>query len=350
MPFGVRMAIACLTVFAASFSLHGQDAAACQKGLDQIKNKDYVNGQASLWNCVESGSGGHAEAFYLTLTYRVLQNYGSGLEMTEAALKRSPNDVDFLYLAAYLHYRRNETKASMLFLSKAYRVRQDDWRVHQLFALNYIIFKMPDAVELELSKAISLNPGNAELHYQLGRLYYSEEHFQKSIEEVNRAIAITPDYPQAFDSLGLAYEALQNFERAGESYRKAIELEHKLGIKDEWPLIDYGTMLFREESAQAGLPYLLEAVEINPLSAKANYQTGRAMRSLKRYDEAEKFFEKTIAVDTSYAYAYYQLGTLVRERGDGPRAALLMEKYKSLIDSEKNTGTYNPSSTAHMAR
>lgn len=344
----MRFAI-CFILLVTALPLSAQNST-CQEGLTQVKRGDHVNGQSSLWKCVESGLGNETDAFYLTLTYRTLKNYDSGLGKAKLTLERFPENVDLLYLAAYLHYRRNETKDSMLLLSKAYKENPNDWRIHQLFALNYIIFRMPDAVELELNKAISLNPANAELHYQLGRLYFSRERFEKSIEEINRALALMPDYPEAYDSLGLSYEALQDFKRAGENYRKAIELDRKYGIKDEWPLIDYGTMLFREESPQAALPYFLEALEINPLSPKANYQAGRATRFQKRYEEAAKYFQKTVDADPTYAYAYYQLATLAQQKGDRQRASVLMDKYKALIDKDTGTGTYNPSATAHMAR
>jgi tetratricopeptide (TPR) repeat protein len=334
----------------AAVGLQAQTANPCPAGSEQFKKQDYTAAQASLWDCVESGVASSADALDLALTYRTLKNYDSGLSRAAADLKRSPDNVNLLYLAAFLQYRLNDSKDSMVLVSKAYKIQPNDWRLHQLFALNYIVFRMPDAVESELKTAIRLNPENSELHYQLGRLFFSEEHVEQSIEEINRAIQLTPDYPQAYDSLGLSYESQANFTKAAESYLKAIALNRKLGLRDEWPLIDYGSMLLRQDSAQAAVPYLLEALEINPLSANANYQAGRAMRLLKRYDEAQKYFEKTIALDPSYSYAYYQLANLVRERGDNQRASLLMSKYKELIDRETGSGTYNPSSSAHTAR
>jgi tetratricopeptide (TPR) repeat protein len=238
----------------------------------------------------------------------------------------------------------------MLLLSKAYSIDPEDWRIHQLFALNYAVFEMPYSVELELKKAIRLNQTNAELYYQLGRLYFSEERFEESIEQSKRALSIKADYPEPYDSLALAYEGMGQSKEAGDNYRKAIELDRKYGIKDEWPLIDYGTLLLHEESPEVSLPFLMAALEINPSSPKANYQTGRAMRALNREQEAEKYFAKTIASDPSYSYAYYQLATLLLKRGDGQGGAALMNKYKALMDHEKRPGTYRASDSEHMAR
>src|SRR5437868_4148016 len=131
-----------LLLFVIAASLNVQAPPACQAGLDQVKSGDYIRAQSSLWACIESGSGSPTHTFYLTLTYRELKNYDSGLSKANAVLKQAPDSVEFLYLAAFLHYRRGENKDSMLLLSKAYKHAPNDWRIHQLFALNYITFKM----------------------------------------------------------------------------------------------------------------------------------------------------------------------------------------------------------------
>jgi len=264
-----------------------------------------------------------------------LKNYDSGLSKTDAALKQNPDNVEMLYLAAFLHYRRGESKDSMLLLSKAYKLDPNDWRIHQLFALNYITFNMNEAVEAELKKAIALNPNNAELEYQLGRLYFTLNRFDESIAAMKRALAITPDYPEVYDNLGLIYGGLREPKLAEESFSRAIEIDRKQGIKDPLPLINCAKFFFFYEAApEKSLPLLSQALEMNPRIREANYQMGRVLQALHREAEAEKYFEKTIEVDPSFPYAYYDLGKLLQKRGDNARAAVLLDRFKVL--TEKN--------------
>src|SRR4051794_27536974 len=336
----VRISIrsAAVSVLLSGFCVYADDPAPCPAGLDQYSRGNYRIAQDLLSECVESRSATSNHAVYLTLTYRSLKNYDAGLSRTAAALERFPEDVDLLYIAAWLHYRRNETKQSMILLSKAYRLAPADWRIHQLFALNYISFDMLDTAKLSLLQAIALNPGNAELHYQLGRLYYTQNRFEDSIESMNSALVIVPQYPEVYDSLGLTYEALSDDKRAAECYTKAIELDRSFGIRDEWPLINYGTFLIRRETHAESVPLLSQALEFNPASTEANYQMGRALRGLRRSDQAEKYFEKAIQLNPSFSSAYYQLATLMRERGDRDRFRVLISRFKQLVEKKNEVG------------
>ena len=148
---------AILLLLTAAF-LQAQEPVPCKTGLARFRAGDFAAAQSSLWECVEFGLGNESDALYLALTYRPLKNYDSGLSRTYAALGKLPDNVDLLYLAGYLHYRRNDTKDSMLLATKAYKIAPKDWRIHQLLALNYISFDMLEAAKLSLRQAIALKP------------------------------------------------------------------------------------------------------------------------------------------------------------------------------------------------
>src|SRR6266849_5587486 len=95
-----------LLLLTATF-VSAQGPATCETGLARFRSGDFAAAQDSLWECMESGSGNETDALYLALTYRPLKNYESGLTRTQKALKTFPDNLDLLYVAAYLHYRRN---------------------------------------------------------------------------------------------------------------------------------------------------------------------------------------------------------------------------------------------------
>jgi len=325
----------CIILLTVAF-LNAQEPPSCEAGLARFKASDYLSAQNFLWDCVESGLGSGAHALFLSQTYRELKNYDSGLTRIDAALKERPDNIDLLYLAAYLHYRRNETKDSMILVSKAYRIAPKDWRIHQLFALNYISFNMLEAAKLSLLEAIRLNANNAELYYQLARLYFTLGSYGQSIKASNQALAVFPDYPEVYHNLGLSYEGSGNVDLAIGNFEKAIELNRKYKRKDEWPLIDFAVYQRMRGSPEASLLLLREALMINPRSPKANYEMGELLRDMKRYDEAKKYLEVAVDLDPCNARALYGLAVLTRRLGDPGRAGVLLKRFKEVDAESKN--------------
>jgi tetratricopeptide (TPR) repeat protein len=311
-------------------SLNAHEPASCETGLARFRSGNFAAAQDSLWECMESGSGSETHALYLALTYRPLKNYESGLTRIQKALKTFPDNLDLLYVAAYLHYRLNETKDSMILVSKAYRLAPNDWRVHQLFALNYISFDMMEAAKLSLLRAISLNSRNSELHYQLARLYFTLGSFVDSIEESKRALALSPDYAEVYHNLALCYEGNGDVDAAVQNFEKAVELNRKDKRSDEWPLIDFATYQRMGGKPDAALPLLEEALAINPRSSKANYEMGELLRDLKKYEAARKFLQTSYNLDPCNARALYGLALVTRLTGDTPGSLRLMKQFKEL--------------------
>jgi tetratricopeptide (TPR) repeat protein len=316
-------------------ALRGQTQEACERGLADFHAGRIAEAQAGLWECVESARGTETHSLYLAQTYRGLKNYESGLTRADVALQHKPDSLDLLYLASYLRYRSNQTKNSMALASKAYKLAPDDWRIHQVFALNYISFNMLEEAKLSLLQALRLKPDNAELHYQLARLYFTQGAFVNSIKASKQAIDIFPDYLEAHHNLALSYEGNGDVDLAIASFQKAVDLNRKYKRQDELPLIDFAVYQRMRGAPEAALPLLEEALLINPRSSKANYEMGELLRNTRQYREAKRYLEVAHDLDPCNARVIYGLAMVTRILGDAPRATALLKRFKEVNTAEK---------------
>ena len=196
-----RWALCCLLATALA---RGQEGP-CQRGRDLLASKSYPEAQEALWKCVLEGAPGREPAHLLTQTYRELRNYEEGLQRVTAVLSGRSASVDLLYLAAFLQFRLRHHQASIELLGRAFPLDNYDWRVHHLFALNYIVLHIQAGALEEMQRAIALNPANPELHYQLARIQYTEGRHQESITASHKALALFPEYPEVYSNLALCY-------------------------------------------------------------------------------------------------------------------------------------------------
>ena len=330
------MRAALLILLLMSPFLNAQEPASCTTGLAHFQSGDYAAAQDLLWQCIESRAGNENDAFYLAQTYRPLKNYASGLTRADRLLTELPDNVDLLYIAAYLHYRQNETKDSMLLTSRAYNLAPRDWRIQQLFALNYISFNMLEAARLSLQQAIALKPDNAELQYQLARLYFTQGNYVASIEASKKALAIFPDYAEVYHNLALCYEGNGNVELAVQSFQKAIELDQKYNKRDEWPLVDFADYQRMLGHPEESVKLLGEALEINPDSPKANYQMGELLSDQHKYADARKYLEVALKLDPCNAPTIYGLAIVMRRLGDAAQSKVYFDRFKEVDRENKD--------------
>ena len=299
-------------------------------GSAAIGNRQFETAQQLLWQCVMSEGRQPQDVVNLSLTYRALKNYDDGRRSVDAALKQTQANEDLHYVSAYLFFRTQQYQLSIQELRTAYLMKQNDWRIHQLFALNFTEEKAYGNAEQEFIRAIRLNRENAELYYQLARLYYTQQRFREAIDACNHAIRLAPDYVEAYDNLGLAYHAIGDIPHAIASFSRAINLTTKAGTVDAWPYINYAVML-EEHSPGSAIPLLKQAIAMDSQNVEANYQLGRSLRQAGRLTEAQVYFEKAIVIDPDFKAAYYALATLLRKENP-EKSADLFRKFQALRD------------------
>jgi Flp pilus assembly protein TadD len=144
------------------------------------------------------------------------------------------------------------------------------------------------------TKALSLNPDYADLHYSLGLSYGHKGQLDDAISAFKKAIAIDPNHIKAHNNLGLAYERKVMLDQADSEYRQAIR--------------------------------------INPDYAQAHYNIGRIyfLRGAKDPDS------RSLAADH-----YYRAGILFLEQGDEGRALMAYKGLQQTKSKESEQALYN---------
>lgn len=88
----------------------------------------------------------------------------------------------------------------------------------------------PQEAQVQLAKAVELDPNYAEAHHNLGLSYSEQARFDEAIVAYRKALAF-PTYPTpevAYHNLGNAYFYQDKLGEAEEAYRAALQLEPRL--------------------------------------------------------------------------------------------------------------------------
>ena len=90
----------------------------------------------------------------------------------------------------------------------------------------YLLRRDPDAEET-LKRAAARAPADAEIPYDLGRIYYQQADTRRRPSCCAARPTLDPRAYKAWDNLGLAAEALGDVAQAQQHYLKALALVHK---------------------------------------------------------------------------------------------------------------------------
>jgi Flp pilus assembly protein TadD len=158
-----------------------------------------------------------------------------------------------------------------------------------------------------------------------------------------RALAVDPDEPLALlgaaelhvrhlsgsrDALetGLEY-AVRGARLALRPPRKDKELAAQLELVAGMAENDLGR-------SHLALAHLDRSVQALPGDADAVYERGVALYELCRFAEAQRAFERALALSPDDPWALHQLGLLAERRGDGKRADALLSKARALAPKD----------------
>jgi Tfp pilus assembly protein PilF len=176
------------------------------------------------------------------------------------------------------------------------------------------------------TKAIELNPYDAQFYYYRGLAYNKKNLFPLAIEDFNKAIQYQPNYPSAYASRGFSHYEMGQQDLAIADYTKSISLDPKYAIT----FFKRGVSYQKKGDNAKALEDYTEAIRLNPKYVSALNNRGNIYIRMGEYEKALADLNEAIRLDPKYVYGYKSRGNLYERMGDKDRAAADRAKVKEL--------------------
>jgi type IV pilus assembly protein PilF len=169
-------------------------------------------------------------------------------------------------------------------------------------------------------------PGQAAVaNMEMALEYYRLNNLARARERIERALGEAPENPSVQETAGLVYERLGEMSKAQHAYAAAS----RLGKQDPGIQNSYAGFLCRTGKAAAGEKMFLEVAR-NP-----TYQTpevalvnaGLCVSGSGDVVDAERYFNRALAIRPNMPQALLELGTLAFDRGDAAQALDFVQRY-----------------------
>jgi superkiller protein 3 len=163
-----------------------------------------------------------------------------------------------------------------------------------------------------LRKATEIDPYNSITHYDLGRAFLDLKKYEQAAIESN--LALQNDPAMLFGRSNIGLSAMQNLGMANLNLGKYEDAEacFRKNLTFLAPnFFNLGLTLFRQKKYDESLKNFLWAVDLVPDDSEFWDLVGNAYAELNQLPEAIEALEKAIEVDNTYAFAHYDLGTVL---------------------------------------
>lgn len=139
----------------------------------------------------------------------------------------------------------------------------------------------------------TINPRDADAHYQLGLLYVQRRLPAEAEERFRRALEIDPNEPDVLFQLGrLLRQQDGRVEEARQYLEKGARLNPKLSSHEVWR--ELGAVDLAAGHVDAALDHLTRYIAIREYDPEGLVHYGRALRAANRKPEAKTAFERAI--------------------------------------------------------
>ena len=268
----------------------------------------------------------------------------------QKAVEEDPDNADHLLLYGVILTDLQQFSEAEVQLRKALSLRPDDAEFHYRLAALLLQQKLvwratlgldrrdtstpvilgteQEALE-SLEKTVRLDPDHLKARLHLGRTYYDHNQHLKARRQFEAVLEKDPDYPWLHYHLALLHSSRGEVQAATRELEKEVELHPG----HSQARLELGEWLVKTGRYEGGLSHLSQVKQDEVHPVDLNYAIAKAHRGLGNPEQALAAARKCVEIDPEFSDAHYLLGQLYRETGKPELARQSLETFRQVKKS-----------------
>lgn len=273
-----------------------------------------------------------------------------------------PANLESKFNLTRAYLQAGKTAEGLKSASELSSENKDNVQLHFTLGVLLAAEKQYRPAQLELERANALQPETFEILYNLGQAYLRSGEYPKAELALNRALKLKPDSPEALYLLAQVYsdqkksvDALDLLVRAHKLAPQNADIIFLLArvsmgqnyFEDAIPLLESGLQTapkradlraalgesyFMSGKTEKAIAEFKELIALEP-SAGSYAFMGLSYRHLGRFDEAKKYFQEGLKLDSRDASCLFNMGYIEERQGNhGAAETFFQEALKSNPD------------------
>lgn len=224
-------------------------------------------------------------------------------------LKDDPQHWDSLHLLGLTYVQGGEAETGIAHIRKAIELNPGFAEAHYNLGNALLTLQQPERALSSFDHAVRLNPQDALYHLERGNALKELGRLPEAIESYQRAVRLDGGYAEAHNNLGIALKEAGRTDEALQSYDAALRL--RPGYAEAHS--NCGNALREAGRLDEALASHDRAISLTPRYAEAHANRGFALTELKRFDEALASLEHAIRLKPGHAEAWNGRGSALKE-------------------------------------
>ncbi|MBX7174898.1 MAG: tetratricopeptide repeat protein [Pyrinomonadaceae bacterium] len=222
----------------------------------------------------------------LGLSHYVLGHLSDAIPFLEKVTVWEPNNNEFGYALGVSYIQTRQPEKSRQSFAKLFGVQTNSASAYLLNAQMLIRQQFEETAEIELNKALELDPKLPQVRFLLGEMAIYKADIEKGVGLLKEEIALNPANAMAYYRLGEALTRQLKWDEAIAPSQKSIWLNPFFS----GPYIVLGKVYFKKQDLGNAQNLLQRAVAIDPKNFGAHYLLGQVLQQAGKTEEAKAEF------------------------------------------------------------